>query len=67
MKASDVDVNGSRTRYLEAGKGEPLLLGHGGEFSRYPGRASYRDLNVDGLAEFLNDFGGDRTGCGWRD
>ncbi len=32
MEAKFVDVHGYKTRYLEAGSGEPLLLIHGGHF-----------------------------------
>ena len=67
MKAGYVDVNGIRTRYLEAGKGEPLLLVHGGDFSRYPGSASDWDMNIDSFAEFFHVFAIDKIGCGFTD
>ncbi|MDP2645131.1 MAG: hypothetical protein Q8P24_09335 [Desulfobacterales bacterium] len=32
METKFIDVEGIRTRYLEAGKGEPLVLIHGGHY-----------------------------------
>ncbi len=67
MEARYVDVKGIRTRYLEAGKGEPLLLVHGGDFGRYPGSANDWDLNIDSLAESFHVLAIDKVGCGFTD
>jgi pimeloyl-ACP methyl ester carboxylesterase len=79
VPASDVharylSINGIRTHYLEAGRGEPIVLLHSGE---YGGRAEfsweymipalaarYRVIAPDwlgfGLTEKIHDFGGKR-------
>ncbi len=67
MEARYVDVKGIRTRYLEAGAGEPLLLVHGGQFGRYPGSASDWDLNIDSFATSFHVFAIDKIGCGFTD
>ena len=66
MEAKYVDVQGIRTRYLEAGRGEPLLLIHGG----HPGflaSANDWDLNIDSFAESFHVFAIDKAGCGFTD
>ena len=35
MEEKYVSVSGTRTRYLEAGSGDPIVLVHGGEFGRF--------------------------------
>ena len=60
------DVNGIQTRYLEAGKGEPLLLVHGGHFGM-PVNANDWDLNIEGFAENFHVFALDKIGCGFTD
>ena len=63
MKIKYVDVNGIRTRYLEAGTGEPLLLVHGGGFGRcYNASANDWDLNIDGFAKSFHVFAIDKIG-----
>lgn len=66
METKYIDVNGIRTRYLEAGSGEPLLLLHGG----HPGLHSFAnvwDLNIDLLARDFHVFAIDKIGCGFTD
>jgi len=66
METRFIDVKGIRTRYLEAGSGEPLLLLHGG----HPGlhsTANVWDLNIDLLARDFHVFAIDKIGCGFTD
>ena len=64
-----VDVDGSRTRYFEAGKGDPLLLFHGGNF----GQADNVDcaenwgLNWEIFARSFHVFAVDKLGQGFTD
>ena len=66
MEAKYVDVKGIRTRYLEAGRGEPLLLVHGGEFGTSCSANDW-DLNIDSLAESFHVFAIDKVGSGFTD
>jgi len=63
FEAKFADVNGIRTRYYEAGEGEPLFLVHG---SGYTGTASantwYR--NLPGLAERYHVYAADKLASG---
>jgi len=63
LKASFIDVKGVRTRYYEMGKGEPLLLLHGGGLK---GRSSANvwSKNIPGLAKHFHVFAPDRLGSG---
>ena len=64
-----VDVDGIRTRYFVAGKGEPLFLLHGGNF----GQADNVDcaenwaLNWEGFARSFRVFAVDKLGQGFTD
>jgi pimeloyl-ACP methyl ester carboxylesterase len=66
MNEKYVDIKGIRTRYLEAGKGEPLLLVHGSHFGRY---CSANDwiLTIDSFAESFHVFAIDKIGGGFTD
>lgn len=66
MEAKYVDVKGIRTRYLEAGTGEPLLLVHGGHFGT-KSSANDWDLNIDGFAKYFHVLAIDKIGCGFTD
>ncbi len=67
MKVKYVAVNGIRTRYLEAGSGEPLLLVHGGDFGGYPACANDWDLNIESLARSFHVYAIDKIGAGFTD
>ncbi len=67
FEAKYVDVKGIRTRYLEAGSGEPLLLVHGGDFGRYPSSANDWELNISSLAKSFHVFALDKIGRGFTD
>jgi pimeloyl-ACP methyl ester carboxylesterase len=66
IKEKYVDVKGIRTRYLEAGKGQPLLLVHGGSFGTDSSADSW-DTMVDAFAEFFHVFAIDKIGQGFTD
>ena len=61
-----VDVSGIRIRYFEAGRGEPLLLVHGGSIG---GGANAEDwgLNFDRFAESFHVYAIDKIGQGHTD
>ncbi len=61
-----VDVKGIKTRYFEAGQGEPMLLVHGGQFS-FHGSAEDWDLNFDTFAQSYHTFSVDKIGMGFTD
>jgi len=66
MEVKYVDVKGIRTRYLEAGTGEPLLLVHGG----HPGFVASGndwDRNIDSFAKSFHVFAIDKIGNGFTD
>ncbi len=66
MESKSIDVRGVRTRYLEAGAGEPLLLLHGG----HPGLHTSADvwsLNIPDLARSFRVLAIDKIGCGFTD
>jgi 2-hydroxymuconate-semialdehyde hydrolase len=55
-------IEGKRTHYLEAGKGDPLVLLHSGEFGAC---AEFTwEFNIDGLAEHFHVFAPDWLGYG---
>ncbi|MBI4284959.1 MAG: alpha/beta hydrolase [Chloroflexi bacterium] len=66
METKYVAVNGIRTRYLEAGSGEPLLLVHGGDFGRYCSGNDW-DTNIADLARYFHVLAIDKVGCGFTD
>lgn len=61
-----VIVKGIRTRYLEAGKGEPLLMVHGGNFGTISSADTW-DLVIDAFAESFHVFAIDKIGQGFTD
>ncbi len=66
MEEGYVEVDGIRTRYLEAGRGEALLLVHGGHFGMSV-NANDWDLNIKGFAENFHVVAFDKVGCGLTD
>lgn len=62
-----IDVNGVRTRYLEAGSGEPLVLHHGAEFPRAATNAEVWSRNIEGLAKSFRVLAVDKLGHGYTD
>lgn len=68
-RAKYVDVNGIRTRYFEAGKGETMLLLHGGSFGQDNNVdcANNWDLNWDFFARNFHVFAIDRLAQGYTD
>jgi len=70
MKDEDakfIDVDGIRTRYFEKGKGDALLLIHGGQPTGKAGGALAWVQNFDGLAEDFHVYAVDRLGQGYTD
>ncbi len=63
-----IDVDGVRTRYYEAGKGEPLVLLHGGHFG-FVGVCALDtwSLNLAPLAEHFHVYALDKLGQGYTD
>ena len=61
-----VDVAGVRTRYYEAGSGDPLVLIHGGEFG-FVCSLDCWSLNLPGLAERFHVYALDKLGQGYTD
>lgn len=61
-----IDVQGLRTRYLEAGSGEPMLLIHGGNFGRYCLADDWGPV-IEPLAETFRVLAIDKIGCGFTD
>lgn len=62
-----VTVNGVRTRYFEEGRGEVLLLVHGGQPSSMDGTAWDWQQNFAGLARHFHVYALDRIGQGYTD
>jgi 2-hydroxy-6-oxonona-2,4-dienedioate hydrolase len=58
-----IDAGGVRTRYYEMGKGDPLVLIHGGGGTS-PNNANIWSKNIRGLAEHFHVIAPDRLGCG---
>jgi pimeloyl-ACP methyl ester carboxylesterase len=61
-----IDVAGVRTRYYEAGSGEPLVLIHGGEFGMVCTLDCW-SLNLPGLSEHFRVYALDKFGQGYTD
>ncbi len=61
-----VSVNGIRTRYFEAGEGEPLLLIHGGSYGSYYNAEDW-ELNFDQFAARFHVVAFDKIGTGFTD
>jgi pimeloyl-ACP methyl ester carboxylesterase len=67
MEEKYIDVAGVRTRYLEAGQGEPLVLVHGGGYASHP-NANAWDMVMDGFADKgFHVFAPDKIGAGFSD
>ena len=66
--AKYLTVNGIRTRYFEAGTGQPLVLCHGGDFNpRTTPSATDWCINFGRLAERYRVVAFDKLGCGYTD
>ena len=63
LQAKMINVGGIPARYYEAGKGEPLILIHGGRRSVF-NSANMWSRNVAGLAEHFHVYAVDRLGYG---
>jgi pimeloyl-ACP methyl ester carboxylesterase len=63
LRAKLIDVNGIQARYYEAGRGEPLLLLHGGRRTVF-NSANMWTRNIPGLAEHFHVIALDRLGFG---
>jgi pimeloyl-ACP methyl ester carboxylesterase len=61
-----IDADGIRTRYFEAGQGEPLVLIHGGTYGSFFNAEDW-EHNFDGLAEHFRVIAYDRIGLGFSD
>ena len=66
MEEKYINVKGIRTRYLEAGSGEPLLLIHGNHFGMCCSANDW-DLNIDSFARYFQVFAIDKIGSGFTD
>ena len=62
-----VDVKGIRTRYLEAGAGDPLLLVHGNQFGSNCTANDWGLNIIDGFARSFHVFSIDKIGSGFTD
>ena len=67
LHAKFINVNGIRTRYYEAGSGEPMVLIHAEEGSIGHASANYFVKNIPGLAKHFHVFAPDRLGSGMTD
>jgi pimeloyl-ACP methyl ester carboxylesterase len=63
LSAKFTSVNGVKTRYYEAGEGEPLVLIHGG-FTGGSSTANVWSRNIPGLAKRFGVYAVDRLGSG---
>ena len=61
-----IDVEGIRTRYFEKGKGEPLVLIHGGAMGTGSSLGIFGE-NLDALARSFHVFAFDKIGHGYTD
>jgi 2-hydroxy-6-oxonona-2,4-dienedioate hydrolase len=65
-QAKFVDVNGLQTRYYDVGRGEPMLLIHGGNPSGTSSANTWA-LNLEGLGKRFRVLAADRLACGMTD
>lgn len=65
-EAKFVDVNGIRTRYYEAGSGEPMLLLHGAPWGGVASANTWVD-NFETLSKHFHVYAPDRIGAGLTD
>jgi len=63
LKPKFVDINGVRTRYYEAGAGEPMILVHGEGFSGHSS-ANVWSKNFAGLGRRFHVFAADKLASG---
>lgn len=61
-----IDVRGARTRYYDAGDGDPVILVHGGHFG-HGGSAEDWEHNFDALAQQYRVLAYDKLGMGFTD
>ena len=66
LNAQFVNVNGVRTRYYEAGTGEPLVLVHGGDLSGHSS-ANIWSKDIPLFARQFHVFAPDALGAGMTD
>lgn len=64
--AKYIDANGIRTRYFEAGEGEPMLLIHGGTYGSFYNAEDW-EVNFDTFAQQYHVIAYDRVGLGFSD
>jgi 2-hydroxy-6-oxonona-2,4-dienedioate hydrolase len=65
-EAKFIDVNGIRTRYYEAGSGEPMLLLHGAPWGGVASANTWVD-NFETLSKHFHVYAPDRIGAGLTD
>jgi 2-hydroxy-6-oxonona-2,4-dienedioate hydrolase len=65
--AKYIDVNGIRTRYFEKGKGDALLLVHGGQAGDWGNNAQTWEQNYDYLSRYFHVYALDRLAQGYTD
>jgi 2-hydroxy-6-oxo-6-(2'-carboxyphenyl)-hexa-2,4-dienoate hydrolase len=65
-KAKFIDVDGIRTRYFEGGKGEPLVLIHGGQWPATASADGWSPI-FDYLAARFHVYAFDKLGMGYTD
>jgi len=58
----NIVVTGSNIKYVEKGKGEPIIMIHGSQMNAY----DWRD-NIDFFAKTHRVYAVDMVGCGWSD
>lgn len=63
LEAKFIDVKGVKTRYYEAGQGEPVILIHGEGFSGHSGANTWVK-NIPGLAKRFHVFAFDKLSSG---
>lgn len=63
LEAKFIDVKGVRTRYYEAGQGEPMVLVHGEGFSGHSSANTWVK-NIPGLAKRFHVFAVDKLAAG---
>lgn len=59
-------MNGIRTRFTEIGRGDPLVLIHGGHYGDYMSAQCW-DLNLSGLSKHFRVITFDKLGMGYTD
>jgi 2-hydroxy-6-oxo-6-(2'-carboxyphenyl)-hexa-2,4-dienoate hydrolase len=65
--AKYVNVNGFRTRYFEKGKGDAVLLVHGGQAGDTSSGAQKWKQNFNDLSKYFHVYAVDRLGQGYTD